>query len=1160
MKSISKSANLSLLHRGEYVIGALALLAVLTPPAVAATTTIGLDIPDNPLITDAQVAPNVLFVLDDSGSMAYTYMPDEVPKVGTTSAGSGVFDGNCGSYINNASVTYLACNAYTRNTLYYNPATTYAPWTLSDGSLMTGGTDYTAAYSDTLYVPYSATGPTGSGTVTTASSTISLQASVKTFYVPKSTTNTDSDTYLATATNYYRYQILTDGTIWRSEYLTYSSSNTTSTASSHGCDTTTKGYGWRNCTQATPTGRSEAAERINFATWYSYHRTRNKAAKAGASQAFGELGDDLRVGFRTIWGRGTCGGSSSGNCTYSYSGTYNLPTQSVPIPVTYNDGRFSDTGSSSNAKAFNNKTQWYNRLFTATASDTTPLRSALQNAGTYFSSTSSSGPYGPESGSNQYACRQNFTILTTDGYWNETNYSNSTIGNADNTSGNTITSSTGSSYAYTPADPYKDSYSQTLADVAMYFWKNDLRTDLANSVPTSADDKAFWQHMTTFSLAIGLAGTVDQTSVAQVLSQGYATVNGVKGWPEPKNNTATTIDDLLHAAVNGHGTFVAATNPNEFTNGLKAALASITERTGSFSNITAESSNVSTDNYLFTASYVSGVWTGQLKACASTASSCSSSTAIWKATDTLAQVKAANRTVITYENGAGANFPTTTQTTALGGSDVANYLRGDQSKEIQNGGTLRNRSTILGDIVDSSPAYVSSTDTVYVGANDGMLHAFNASNGKELFAYVPGAIVGSNLATLADSSYSHKYFVDGPIVVSTTSQTSGKNILVGAFGRGGKGLYALNVTSPTTFAANQVLWEVTETTNGNMGKILGEPFIAKLNNGVTALVTGNGVNSSKGHAVLLIYNLSTGALIKEIDTGVGGTTSATTNGLFAPTGWNDDGNGTIDYIYAGDLQGHVWKFDLSSTSSGDWSVANDGEALFIATDDNGAAQPITGGVLLAEKSSTGDAWMFFGTGKYIETDDIQDTSVQTLYGIIDSNATVARSELTARTVTETTSSSSGETVRSFESNSALPADSKGWYVNLVVNGNKDGERIVSTPLSYGSYLVVSSIIPSGDDCQSNQGTGWVYALDMFTGTSSANSYFDLNNNDTTTDDTTTSGTAVGGVSIGSGMASTAALLNGKLVVSDSSGTTTSLTTTGVSSNRVSWREVRRENR
>src|SRR5690606_830005 len=195
-----------------------------------------------------------------------------------------------------------------------------------------------------------------------------------------------------------------------------------------------------NCTYATPTGRTEAAERANFATWYSFYRTRTKAAKAGASIAFNELDSQVRVGFRTIHGRS--GGTGSNN-----------PTQANPIPVNFNQGLFDNPNGASGTN--NNRQRWYNRLFLATASDGTPLRSALNNAGVYFSNRDSNGAYGPESGADQLACRQNFSILTTDGYWNGDN-GFSSGGDQDGSNGSLITSAGGSSYQYTPAAPYRD--------------------------------------------------------------------------------------------------------------------------------------------------------------------------------------------------------------------------------------------------------------------------------------------------------------------------------------------------------------------------------------------------------------------------------------------------------------------------------------------------------------------------------------------------------------------------------------------------------------------------------------------------------------------------------------------------------------------------------
>src|SRR5690606_38635405 len=316
---------------------------------------------------------------------------------------------------------------------------------------------------------------------------------------------------------------------------------------SAGCDTTTSGWGWRECTYVTPTGRSEQDERENFATWYSFYRTRTKAAKAGASIAFNELDSQVRVGFRTIHGRS--GGSGVNN-----------PTQAKPIPVNNNQGLFDNPNGADGAD--NNRQKWFNRLFLAGASGGTPLRSALDDAGKYFSDRDPTGAYGPESGADQLACRQNFSILTTDGYWNS-DPGFSSDGDQDGSAGSLITGPGGATYQYEPALPYRDgasiSRSNTLADVAMRYWKHDLVPDMSNIVPTTNANPAFWQHMVTFGISIGLKGTLDQSSVQEVLAAGGPRKDGAAvNWPAPAADSVNNIDDLLHAAVNGRGTFLSA--------------------------------------------------------------------------------------------------------------------------------------------------------------------------------------------------------------------------------------------------------------------------------------------------------------------------------------------------------------------------------------------------------------------------------------------------------------------------------------------------------------------------------------------------------------------------------------------------------------------------
>lgn len=1118
----------------QWLARATPMLAACFATLLALPVNAAMTLPTDPLTTGARIPPNVLLILDDSGSMANDYMPDDVPK---TSNGPGD----------------ISKQTYTRNSIYYNPATVYRPWVSAAGVERTDGLDYTAVFDDTIN-SYPDT------------KTKSLAASTQTYYVPKDLTN-KTETYLANGSNYYRYQILSStsgtyaGQVIRSEWLAYKAANTPGTAKAMGCADSKSGSGWRDCQAVRPTGRTDDAEKANFAIWYSYHRTRVKAAKAGAGLAFSGLGTNLRVGFRTIWSK-----------ELRKLGT-NIITDANPIPVSQNDGLFDDPNGP--AGADNNRTQWFDRLYSSGAEGNTPLRTALSKAGAYFSSNSASGAYGPQTGSNQYTCRQNFAILTTDGYWNN---DKSAVGEQDNEAGPTITNSKGGSYTYSPAAPYAsaDNYNGegTLADVAMRYWKSDLRTDMENNVQPSTADPAFWQHMVTFGISIGMRGTLDPAADLPALTA------GTLSWPGTKNNNIVNIDDLWHATINGRGSFVVATDTKSFVDGLNAALSTISERTGSFSNVSANSTSLDAGTRVFQATYVAGLWTGNVAAYP-VVNKVTSTTPDWNAN---AGIPDTNRKVFTSDGSQGLAFPasaTQAQLDALvrtgadtnypvTGENNAAYIAGTRTLEKANGGKLRDRTNLLGDIVSSSPAYVSNTDTVYVGANDGMLHAFDAADGRELFAYIPNGISWSGLASLSRPDYSHRYFVDGPIVVSSLAQTPGENILVGALGKGGKGLFALDVTAPASFGTGDFKWEI-DGTDADMGLVQSKPIIAQLNNGVTALIVSNGVNSTNGHAVLMVYNLDTGAPITKIDTGVGSavTDSADSNGLSAPVAWDADGNGTVDYVYAGDMLGNVWKFNLGASSPGDWSVANGGEPLFQAThtaaDGTVTRQPITSGMTVALHPKTFKTWLFFGTGRLMTVGDMSNYEVQSLYGIIDDGTELVRdgddANLTMRTL-QAAGTSGGRPVRAFQAKEALPFGSKGWYVDLLnpPNATVEGERVVSDTQLLGDVLVVSSVVPLASACDPN-GRGYLNGLDAFTGTSSEPSLFDLNGNGIFTDDTITNGDTklpVGSVDLGVGMPTLADLLRGLAVLGGSSGNTGSVPIRETRNvGRVSWREVKR---
>ncbi len=1213
--------------------------------ALALPVNAGIVIPDEPLTTESRVAPNILFILDDSGSMAWNNVNNkDVPSItGFTGFNSvpdagGVYDGT--DYTNFTNILpAMWMQSYATNTLYYNPNVTYQTWMGPDGNRISGGTSYTAAYNDTNYVT--------DGYTEQKSGTTNLANYLQTFYMPKDTSKTDN-AYLSQASNYYRFQILKGATViergefgkvvggttgsltvspssgsvigkdvnnhytasvgvnvgvritinatsrstlywmydsngvricsgqvdggnsvtctgsspvagqykivarrWNNDENNYSKYNFTAQyfnpSGSNACDGLAfpGENGWIDCTNTNyPTTRTLEQEKTNFATWYSYHRDRIKAAKAGAAEAFRPLDKKVRVGYRTIWNR-----------------------NNMDIPVASGDGRFYNDSSAS----ITNRTQWYTHLFGAAASNATPLQKALTSAGEYFSKDDANGPYGPEKGADQLSCRQNFTILTTDGYWNDSIVPS---GNQDGSDGNTIKGAKGATYQYTASAPYQDSIKDTLADVAMKYWKTDLRTESymgdtsdsttlhKNNVPTTEADPAFWQHMVTFTIALGLQTSKGWSSVEEAA----AAISGGDSWPDPNTSSPGSdnqrrLDDLLHAAVNGHGTFVSASRPSDFTTGLQKALASIAQRTSSFSNVATNAASIKAGGKVFNASYVTGIWTGAVKAWTLDTDN-QPTTQAWTATFPAA----ASRKVYTWTGTAGATFPTSAQTTALTrtggpvdfpatGAENAAYIKGDGSKEARNGGLLRNRaSTVMGDVVNSSPVYVGDTDTLYVGANDGMLHAFSASDGKELFAYVPKLVNMANLASISRGDYTHKWFVDGPVSVTDRTLTASANYLVGTMGRGGKGMFGLDVTTPATFGTSSVKWELPETPLGNMGLITGRPVLAQVNNAThdIAAVVGNGVNSTNNHAVLLVVNVKTGAVIREIDTGAGSAT--TPNGLSAPTGILGPDGRSLAYVYAGDRLGNVWKFDMTDASPALWTA----KKLFTAksTDGTGAVQPITGGVTIATNPRTYKRWVFFGTGSYVTTTEADDKTplMQGMYGFEDTDAELQYTDLTKRTITNTGASQDGYPVRTFDPKADLSASTKGWYVSLPGNG----ERIVQDAQIVANVLVTVSMIPEGDACESG-GTGYVNAVDAFTGTSLGKSFFDLDGDGDTTD-SNIGGVPVGSVNYGVGMPTLPIFLDGTLIVGGTNAGEKpgSGRTARKSWSRVSWREFKGE--
>lgn len=777
------------------------------------------------------------------------------------------------------------------------------------------------------------------------------------------------------------------------------------------------------------------------------------------------------------------------------------------------------------------------------------------------------------------SCRQNYAILMTDGYWNGSAASTSgAAGNSDGTAGTTILGAKGESFQYSPVSPYSDSASGTLADVASYYWKRDLRTDLINNVPPNSRDPAYWQHMVTFGIGLGVTGSVEPDRAFAAMTNSDTVT-----WPDPtRNNSANSskIDDLLHASVNGHGGFFNAASPEAFSEALSSVLNDIVNRSGSASSIAANSTQLTADTRIYNAKFNTANWTGELEALPLSSTGVSA-TPSWKASE---QIPApGSRKIFTRSGGSNVEFIWSSLSqddqTLLVSEDNVNFIRGVRTKELKNGGILRNRASILGDIVHSSPAYSSDTNTVFVGANDGMLHAFNAADGNELFAYIPSSAI-PNLIELTKTNYDHLFYVDGDVAVSNGTLTPSKTYVVAALGRGGKGLFALDATTPSSFGASNIKWEKLDTTDVDLGYMLGTPILAKMNGDKKAVIVSNGYNSTNGKAVLYIIDIETGATIRKLDTLVGGD-----NGLATPAVVDSDNDGDVDFIYAGDLKGNVWKFDVSSADSALWGMSFQSgtgpSPIFVAQDAQQVRQPITAPMSVAVNTIDGDThygkrYIIFGTGAFFRSADPEDTASQSWYGLIDEGQVISRAQLKARTITEV-GTVGGVAARSF---SLAVADDmvgkSGWLIDfsqLNAAGNAQGERIVTASKVYSiarkPVLLASSIIPMVDPC-SPGGMGYINAISPFSGAGFSEGFFDMNGDGNFNNDTLPNGGVVGSINPGVGMPTAPLNIGRRVVVGGSSGGVGSVAVPGAGSGgttdpgfmrksgRISWREITRD--
>jgi len=1256
------------------------LLAIAAGLAASAAGAAPTDITSSPLevaASNTTVKPNIMLLFDDSGSMAWDFMPDWIGP--SPLPGTGVDKPRCGSGRGGGCTVGATTGlqgdppyyAYQFNGIFYNPNIYYPPGVTATGTLMTSYTSANSSlwtkvpndaygsvpgtislvtgFPEAVFCNASNVNPPSSnckrnGIDTGATFLYNLGSAANGYPDAVSSTASGSVTVTLNGSNtikvmpgtyeyaavqsgnpfYYQItpaEFCTDATLTTCTLSTVATGSYATGAPIRYClsaadanslaavsGTTTVpwsstaqprcqqkynqrlgyqyprfGYFTRNdivpttTTYVRSTTRTDCAtaglctyaeEMTNIANWYAYYHTRIQMAKTAVGLAVNTLTSSYRIGYITI---------------NAYSGGSLNSRQFLPI------ADFTTAQRSS----------FYTSFYALNAANGTPLREALSRVGQYYAglTRSSALDYGMINSSNypdpvQYSCQQNFTILTTDGYWNgnagqdlqgNTMDYNTAQGNQDNDITNNFEYRASSDYGpggYFDGNLANSTFNGgtytskgTLADIAMYYYKTDLRPagssnfntgiDVsADNVPTAKGvDQNPAQHMVTYTIGLGVDGylTYDTTGPGKsnptYLSLDYTNiVAGASGlcvwtpgnicdWPQVPTGTGynddpAKDDDLWHAAVNGRGAYLTAKNPRALLNGLKNDLAKITAQVGAAAASATSTPNITlTNNAIYSTTFETVNWDGEL-----VEQSIDPSTGIvlpyntaapynnWTESAKLeAKIAAASDTRTIYTQSGGLRVPflyssldataqawftnrclVLSQCAGLSladqaidnsGANLVNYLRGQS--QYDDGTHFRTRASatapnVLGDLVDSRPAVVNAPirhyadapispafqsyatfaannalrqSVIYVGANDGMLHAFDATTGDELWAYVPRVLL-SRLYELADLSYptQHQFFVDGsPEVADVLSTSDGTwhTIMITGLDGGGRGYFAFDITNPSSPA---LLWEacsdstVCTISDPNLGLSFGNPVITKraYDGRWVVLVTSGYNNVSPGDGMGHLFELDpfTGTILAQVSTGVGSTT--TPSGLARITAFanNPDTDNTSPQAYGGDLQGNLWRFDLTTATP---------TVSLMATlkDAAGKVQPVTTRPDIGVVNNS--RIIYVGTGRMLGVSDLQDPAtlspagnwsyVATQYALLDNGTNLGNPRASASMVRQTLTgfgSGSTQTQRAASTNPVTFPANIGWYVDFP----STGERVTVDPQVVLGVLLVTTNIPN----------------------------------------------------------------------------------------------------
>lgn len=1067
--------------------------------------------------------PNVMMTIDDSGSMLSDGMPEgtftlngkSVTLVGgkvywiagfpgdTRKTAKGYQQGTVTGENNSTNVYQMQYRSPQVNSIWYDPTVQYLPWISSDGVNRMPNADYTRA----LWDPVLSTG-----------NWLDLRGQTSSVTANWCTTsgNCNNTGKMFNPGLYYILTANADPTLVAS-YTKYDLNGPATSVYPGGPN--------RAC--AVKTACTQSEERQNFANWFTYYRMRESLTKAAVSETMASFVGKIRAG----WGQINASNGKLNNKSVVQQGVKAL------------DKTWS-------ASLISNVQQ-------ISSSPSTPLRGAVDSVGAYFQLTDAQNPWlttPGDAGSGILACRRSVNVLMTDGYYNDS-YSGK---NVDATDGPDFASAnpTGATPTrYVAQLPYKDSYASTLADVSMKYYVDDLQPTVENRVGTMDGDIAFWQHLTQFTVGLGVKGRLDSSTPeakratltalkAGVAPPGRTTV----GWPDPNVGNPEKIDDLWHAAVNTGGDFYSVRNVSELTVALADAFGRAAGAEAKEAGVAVTSNSVVAGQLKLVPKYRSASWNGDLDAYVLDATG-SPATGVPQWTASTAVPKWADRKLYTWDGGKAIAFTPATldsATAALVGSATAakvptgtklvDYIRGDDSDEGLGYEYRARGGKVLGDFVNSPPVYVKdlvdlkydsfdpsytsylaakkarSVGLVVQGGNAGVMHAFNASTGAELFGFLPRAGL-PNLGYIAAKDYGtpsnyHRFFVDGVITetdafIATRRNASPawSNLLVGAMGAGGRSIFALHVdtTNPTLLDDKTVLWEKSSADVPELGYVVSPMAAGKVKGGGWRLFVGNGAESASGHASLLVFDLATGALVETLV--VDGTSG---NGLMGVTLINDPSTQEVIGAYAGDLKGNLWRFDFVGGSS---AVGFGGRPLVSVKSAAGDAQPISVAPTVIPNQGVAGSLVLFGTGRLITAADAADTTGQSFYAVLDPTKVGASSQndtspfyqvdprtvLAPRFAASTPTPIAGISKQYFAVTGA-PIDwttQKGWYMDMPFSR----QRNIYPPLILmQQYLFMQTMLPAADavDCGVSSGQGYNYVLMAASGSQVDSPVFDSN--------------------------------------------------------------------